>query len=649
MKFRNEVPRRSTAPNTARHIALGLMLLITPGKADDFSMAPAWSLAPGDRPYLTGQGNLECGLAYNPLTDHLLLVSRLNDSTLRSIAALAAADGADAGTLSISGISGGTRVLSKIGVADDGTIYAANFGTYSISNPFKVYRWASENAAPTIAFSGDPGKGFTHQWGGAMAVRGAAENTQILLPSDGTVISILSTTNGTNFTATVLNTDAPAGAFTNGVAFGAGDTFWGKTNGGPLRLMQFDLDTALATTAQNLASFPFLSTISPLAVDPVNRLLAGLDLAGPDTLALYDIANAGAPVLLGTIGWPTDNANPLFDGALSIYPGGKLFALNGNNGVSAYNVVPPSRLAILPAAANVAVQWPQRFGGSVLQTRSGLSGQGAWSNLVVTPQTNSGTLQLTLPQTNGGKFYRLQRTVRVMTYNIDHGQGTDGVIDLPRIAGVITNAGADIVGLQEVDQKTQRSGGVDEAAELGRLTGMNHFFRRNINYQGGGYGTAVLSRFPIRQQNHVLLAMLNSADEQRGVDEVVMDLGGAEFVLLNTHLDAGTSDDERLYEIQQIGTIAQGYGGRPILLCGDCNTRPTDPPYVALQADFVDAWLVAGQGAGYTFNSTSPDRRIDYFWYPPGRQTPIWWWIPTSNGSDHLPLEMEWLEPAPGH
>src|SRR5690349_13972273 len=60
--------------------------------------------------------------------------------------------------------------------------------------------------------------------------------------------------------------------------------------------------------------------------------------------------------------------------------------------------------------------------------------------------------------------------IRVMTYNIQHGAGMDKQIDLARTAKVITDARPDLVALQEVDSKTKRSNGVDEAAELGKLT-----------------------------------------------------------------------------------------------------------------------------------------------------------------------------------
>lgn len=89
--------------------------------------------------------------------------------------------------------------------------------------------------------------------------------------------------------------------------------------------------------------------------------------------------------------------------------------------------------------------------------------------------------------------------ITIVSYNILHGKGMDGKIDLERIAAVIAKESPDLVTLQEVDQNCARSGNNDQAAELGRLLKMNHRFGKFMNLQGGEYGMAVLSRFPIEK------------------------------------------------------------------------------------------------------------------------------------------------------
>ncbi|MEZ6125794.1 MAG: endonuclease/exonuclease/phosphatase family protein [Planctomycetaceae bacterium] len=102
--------------------------------------------------------------------------------------------------------------------------------------------------------------------------------------------------------------------------------------------------------------------------------------------------------------------------------------------------------------------------------------------------------------------------LRVLSYNIHHAEGVDRKLDLERIAKVIPSVKPDVVALQEVDQNVKRTGSIDQPEKLARLTEMNVIFGANIELQGGHYGNAVLSRFPIaRHKNHLLPNIDNSA------------------------------------------------------------------------------------------------------------------------------------------
>ena len=615
--------------------------------AQSFQLEKLWELPAGSRPYLNSSNALERGLAYNPITDHVLLVSRISSPELRGIQILDGASGTDLGQLKTNGITGGTFVLSKIGVADDGAIYAANFGTYSLVNPFKVYRWADENATPSLAYSGDPGNGNNQQWGNAMAVRRTGINTEILLPTRGSVVAVLKTSNGTTFSSTVLATDAPAGAFYQGIAFGPGNTFYGKTNGGPLYQMRFDLNAKTATTLKSFGVPDFPLNISSLAVDSRNSLLAGIAAGTPDAVNLYDLSNpAGPPILTDLARFPTANENSLYQGALDFHHAGKLFALDANNGVMAFRVHSPARLKTASKTNQITLSWPVLRQTHVLESFNSLPPD---SRTIVTQNvaTSNGQTTTSFSTSEPKSFYRLRKTIRLMTYNIHHGEGVDGTLDLARIAAVITNAAADVVGLQEVDRLTTRASGRDEIAELAALTGMDFYFGKNIPYQGGEYGNAILSRFPIRKQVNTLLTRLDTSVEQRGVAQVVLDIHGSELVFLVTHLDAGSSDAERLNSIPQLRNIAQSYGNRSLILCGDFNATPSSPVYTEVKRTFADLWVNLGAGNGYTSSSPFPTRRIDYIWTALlGRVDAIKASVPQSLASDHLPVVMEVIVPV---
>ncbi|ELP32150.1 endonuclease/exonuclease/phosphatase [Rhodopirellula baltica SWK14] len=87
--------------------------------------------------------------------------------------------------------------------------------------------------------------------------------------------------------------------------------------------------------------------------------------------------------------------------------------------------------------------------------------------------------------------------LRVLSYNIHHGRGTDGKIDLDRLANVIRSVDPDLVAVQEVDQNTRRNGMVNQVETLAVQTSLHGEFAKQIDYDGGEYGQAVLSKYPV--------------------------------------------------------------------------------------------------------------------------------------------------------
>ena len=115
--------------------------------------------------------------------------------------------------------------------------------------------------------------------------------------------------------------------------------------------------------------------------------------------------------------------------------------------------------------------------------------------------------------------------LRVLTYNIHHGEGMDGKLDLPRIARVIRATEPDLVALQEIDQRTERTGQVDQSETLGTLTGMQVVFGGNIRFQGGDYGNAVMKEFSeaqLAERVPSLPFMGGSASRQRILNFLMM-------------------------------------------------------------------------------------------------------------------------------
>ena len=214
--------------------------------------------------------------------------------------------------------------------------------------------------------------------------------------------------------------------------------------------------------------------------------------------------------------------------------------------------------------------------------------------------------------------------IRVMTYNIHHGQGMDQKIDLPRIAAVIKEAKADVVALQEVDVKTQRVGGVDQAAELGRLTGMHHAFGKAMDYSGGEYGNAILSRWKIEAvANHALPH--TQGNEPRAALDAVIRLGekGHCFSFISTHLDFKPASEDRTNQVKKLNELfanADENDALPRLLLGDMNATPTSDDIKLLREKWESAAHAPGMKAQPTVPSVEPKSLIDYVMYRPAKR-----------------------------
>jgi endonuclease/exonuclease/phosphatase family metal-dependent hydrolase len=229
-------------------------------------------------------------------------------------------------------------------------------------------------------------------------------------------------------------------------------------------------------------------------------------------------------------------------------------------------------------------------------------------------------------------------TFRVMTYNIQHGAGADEKIDLLRTAEAIKYEQPDIVALEEVDNGVERTARRDLTAELAAMTGLTGYFSNNFNFQGGLYGNAVLTRFPILQATNTHYQMLRPK-EQRGLIQLILDVNGRKLLFMVTHIDYRKDNAERLMNIAEIKHTLAQYPGLPTVLCGDFNDFPNTPVHKAMEETFDDTWQLIGHGDGLTFPSPEPKERIDYIWLGKDKSVvPIKAWVPDTQASDHRPF-----------
>jgi endonuclease/exonuclease/phosphatase family metal-dependent hydrolase len=224
------------------------------------------------------------------------------------------------------------------------------------------------------------------------------------------------------------------------------------------------------------------------------------------------------------------------------------------------------------------------------------------------------------------------KPLRVLCWNLHHGVGEDGKLDLERISKVIREAKPDLVALQEVDNQCSRSGKIDQAAELAKLTGMTGVFGKAMDFQGGGYGQAILSRYPITSHK---VHTLPGKGEPRIALEAIISNNGFNLRFISAHLDLEAA--QRLAQAEVVAKLAQD-SEHPIILCGDFNDTPGSPPLAAFAKDWK---AVPKKEPVLTCPAGKPDTEIDHFFTKGISPTGPLAVLPEAVASDHRPLLAE--------
>lgn len=228
------------------------------------------------------------------------------------------------------------------------------------------------------------------------------------------------------------------------------------------------------------------------------------------------------------------------------------------------------------------------------------------------------------------------RRLRIATYNIHRCRGLDGRTRPDRIAAVLRAVDADVVALQEVIGPGAQGGGHAEA--LGAALGMGWVMAPARQLRGHQFGNAVLSRFPILQQQEQDLSWKSC--EPRCMQRVDVSVDGRTLHLYNVHL--GTAILERRHQARRLATIVadQRVSG-PKLVLGDFNEwmRGLTTKLLSEKLNSVD--LRQHLRRRRTYPGVFPILHLDHI-YHAGRVEILTVTLPRTAlalvASDHLPL-----------
>lgn len=230
----------------------------------------------------------------------------------------------------------------------------------------------------------------------------------------------------------------------------------------------------------------------------------------------------------------------------------------------------------------------------------------------------------------------------VMTYNIHHGKGRDGKVDLDRICAVIGEAKPDLVALQEVDLGRRRSGGVDQGQKIADLLQMQHAAGHNWFLEEGAYGNVFLSRWPMTLFGNLNLSV--TGREPRGCLLTEVHRGNSTLLVGSLHLGLGWTErtKQSLTVLNQLNAL---YPDEPILLMGDFNSLPFSRTSQRFRSTYTDVARAVGKRQA-TFQKAVLSLRLDYI-YATSHLLPLDASVirtkMSRKASDHYPLMARFL------
>lgn len=235
-----------------------------------------------------------------------------------------------------------------------------------------------------------------------------------------------------------------------------------------------------------------------------------------------------------------------------------------------------------------------------------------------------------------------QTSLTIVQYNV-------GVFDkyeasgFDAVAAVVTELGADVVTLNELDSCTVRTGGVYQLETFAKeMIDWNYHFASAMPYNGGAYGVGVASKpeFEVIRTDKIALPRLDGR-EPRAVAVVEYE----DFVLCSTHLDLTLNS--QLGQVEAINHYMDSVYAdcnKPIFLGGDFNCFPDSEPVALLKKTWT---LLTPETV--SFPSHAPDRCIDFIFVRPNGKnftveaTSIPQSLQTADvatASDHLPVAL---------
>ncbi len=244
----------------------------------------------------------------------------------------------------------------------------------------------------------------------------------------------------------------------------------------------------------------------------------------------------------------------------------------------------------------------------------------------------------------------MEMPFRIVTYNVHKCRGLDRKVSPERIAEVLDEVDADIIALQEILRVPRRDPEHDQVAYIAARLGITHCaFGDNRPLQGGTYGNATLSRFPIEGWRNYNIT--HGRRERRGCLRTDVQLSpGALVHFINIHL--GTSFMERRAQARMLlspDLLLSSEFTAPRIVAGDFNEWTRGLASRMLTGQFKSAERQSGKQLKRSYPGVLPVLHLDHVYYDQElrlRKFHLHRSRTALIASDHLPLVAEFELPA---
>ena len=242
---------------------------------------------------------------------------------------------------------------------------------------------------------------------------------------------------------------------------------------------------------------------------------------------------------------------------------------------------------------------------------------------------------------HGGLGEAEKDTFRIATYNIHKCRGLDGRVRPQRIVEILREIDADLIALQEVWNKNLGPQEANQPLFIAEELKFHYAFGENRQLKGGGYGNAILSRFPFKKQENLDLSQ--SRKEERGCLRTDIALTPSQVLhVFNIHL--GTAYLERRRQVNRLleseiltGSEISG----PRILLGDFNEWLPGLTLRLLREHFGSVDFRAKLDRRRTYPGAFPLLHLDHIYFDDSlelKQAMAYRTRKALLASDHIPL-----------